>query len=38
MLAKVLIMIFLIIPLIVLVIAFVVLATYLQVQEAMGEA
>lgn len=37
MLAKVLITIFLIIPLIVLVIAFVVLATYLQVQEAKGE-
>lgn len=38
MLAKVLITIFLIIPLIVLVIAFVVLTTYLQVQEAKGEA
>ncbi len=38
MLAKVLITIFLIIPLIVLVIAFLVLAIYLQVQEAKGEA
>jgi len=38
MLAKVLITIFLIIPLIVLVIAFVVIATYLQVQEAKDEA
>ena len=38
MLAKILITIFLIIPLIVLVIAFVVLATYLQVQKAKGEA
>lgn len=38
MLAKVLITIFLVIPLIVLVIAFVVLATYLQVQETKGEA
>ena len=38
MLAKVLITIFLVIPLIVLVIAFVVLATYLQVQEAKSEA
>lgn len=38
MLAKVLITIFLIIPLIVLVIVFVMLATYFQVQEAKGEA
>ena len=38
MLVKVLITIFLIIPLIVLVIAFLVLVTYLQVQEAKGEA
>ena len=37
MLAKVLITIFLIVPLIVLVIAFLLLTTYLQVQDAKGE-